>query len=224
MKRPIIAVAVALGAAMGAALAAGAQETKSYDLLFRNGTLDTVGRDAALVYRREVTSPLVPGAETRDSGHVMLSFSADDMSMVELTLKQAGGDRVLGRFPASVGNPMIMYFYESVIRDMAEAAGGSPFYIRNRVKEALGSPAETQAGQAVLNGRVIPTTTISLRPFESDPNRDRMKGFDDLVLRVAMSDEVPGWYVSLIAEAGDARTHAQVYRSVLILEGVGDTQ
>ena len=43
---------------------------------------------------------------------------------------------------------MIMYFVETVTRDMGESAGGSVFYIRNRIKEALVTPTEAVAGEA----------------------------------------------------------------------------
>ncbi len=54
-----------------------------------------------------------------------------------MTLHQGSQSRGLGNYPASVGNPLIMYFLESVLSDLAAQSGGSPFYMRNRVKEAL---------------------------------------------------------------------------------------
>ena len=137
-----------------------------------------------------------------------------------LEFRQDGKHRNLGSFPASVGNPMIMVFYESVIRDMAETAGGSPFYIRNRVKEALVQPAEIETGEAEFAGETVATRTVTLRPFLDDPNRDRMMGFGDLELRVTMSDAVPGWYLSLVAEAPGAQGTEEGYVSALRFEQV----
>ena len=196
----------------------GAEE--SYDLLFRNGTLDAVDRDDALGYRREVTNELVPDAETRDTGEIRLAFLETEPVAVELTLHQDGKWRGLGSFPASVGNPIIMYFYETTVRDMAEAAGGSPFYIRNRVKDALTRPAEIETGRETLDGREIETTRITLRPFENDPNRDQMQGFGDLTLSVTMSDEVPGWYLGLEATVPGA--DQPIYHSTLTFDGTAE--
>lgn len=137
-----------------------------------------------------------------------------------LEFRQDGKHRALGSFPASVGNPMIMVFYESVIRDMAETAGGSPFYIRNRVKEALVKPAQIETGEAVVDGETVAVQTVTLRPFQGDPNHARMRGFGDLELRVTMSDEVPGWYLSLVAEAPGAEGAEDGYRSALRFEQV----
>ena len=195
------------------ALPASLDGQATYDLLFRNGTLDGIDRDTRLVYRREVTNVLKPEAEDRDTGDIALSFHDGDRStMARLEFRQDGKHRSLGQFPASVGNPMIMYFYESVVRDMAEAAGGSPFYIRNRVKDALIQPSDMTEGEMEIGGQTVPVVTIRLAPFANDPNRERMQGFEDLELRVTMSEAVPGWYLSLVAETGGGDA---VYRSEL---------
>ncbi len=209
-------VAVIWAGSLAAAPLAGDQ---TYDLLFRNGTLDDIDRDAALVYDREVSNALLPAAAERDTGRIALSFRDKQHStMAMLEFRKDDRHRALGSFPASVGNPIIMFFYESVIRDMAEAAGGSPFYIRNRVKEALIQPSEIEEGEAQFDGRTVPTRTIRLYPFLDDPNLERMQGFGDMELRVTMSDEVPGWYVSLIAESSGG----EVYRNELRFESLDD--
>ncbi|WP_323772479.1 hypothetical protein [Antarctobacter sp.] len=211
-----LTLALALLVALPAA-AKSLDGTETYDLLFRNGTLDEVSRDATLVYQRSVTNTLKPEAGDRDSGDIALSFSADEPGLAQIEFRKEGKARGLGRFPASVGNPMIMFFYESVIRDMAESAGGSPFYIRNRVKEALVQPSDVVEGEAQFDGRTIATRTISLYPFRDDPNRDRMQGFGDLELQVVMSDDVPGWYLALTADASGAEG-GPVYRSEITFD------
>ncbi|SFU19131.1 hypothetical protein [Sedimentitalea nanhaiensis] len=186
---------------VGSLTASSAAETKTYDLLFRTGTLDRIERGTELIYSRRVRNALDDQAATRGTGDVALVVKPGEPAMAELDFRQEAKHRSLGRFPASVGNPMIMYFYETVIRDMAASAGGSPFYIRNRVKEILTEQGEVKTTQSQYEGRTISVQTVRLRPFADDPNRDRMQGFDDLELRVSMSDAVPGWYLSLVAEA-----------------------
>lgn len=209
----VTAIALFMGSALCAAPLAGEQ---TYDLLFRNGTLDSIDRDSELVYHRKVTNALNPDAGTRDTGDIALSFRDGDAKLALLEFRQDGKHRALGTFPASVGNPMIMYFYETVVRDMAESAGGSPYYIRNRVKDALIQDSDVQLGEAIVDGQTVPTQTVRLYPFKGDPNQDRMQGFGDLELRVTMSEEVPGWYVSLVAEAAEG----EVYSSELTFDSL----
>ena len=190
---------------------AATEQAEPYDLLFKLGTLDDVARDRTLIYSRTVENALVPETEARDTGDIQLSFAEDETDDTEeavLTFHQDEKHRMLGEFPASVGNPLILYFVETVSRDMAESAGGSPFYIRNRVKEALVSPATIETGEE---------TTVTMRPFEGDPNADRMKGFEDLTLTVTMSDDVPGWYSRLEATVPGA--DGPIYSSTLTYEG-----
>ena len=202
----------------GAATAEQPQAAGAYDLLFRNGTLDGLPRTETLTYARDVESLLVPAAGARDSGGIALDFAGGEPEMVRLDFRQGEKHRTLGEFPASVGNPMILYFVETAVRDMAEAAGGSPFYIRNRVKDALIRPATIETGTVRWDGAEVPATVVTLRPFEGDPSADRMQGFDRLTLTVTMSEAVPGWYGSLVAEVPGAEGEAPVYRSAITLE------
>lgn len=225
-KRSILALAAALavaaahGAAPTGAAEPAAKAPATYDLLFRDGALDEIDKSGALIYRRDVTSALAPQAAERDSGEIALTFGEEAATLARLELRRDGAARPLGSFPASVGNPMIMFFYETVVRDMAEAAGGSPFYIRNRVKEALVRPGEVTKGEAEIDGRVAETVTVRMAPFADDPNRDRMRGFGDLTLVVTMSEAAPGWYLSFVADAGAATEGGPpVYRSEVTLTG-----
>ncbi len=220
MLRYLACAIVAVGLAGTPALAAN-DGTATYDLLFKPGTLDEVPMDQMLLYERTVTNALVPDAGMRDSGEIELSFEDTTPPQAGLRFLRGGKHRNLGSFPMSVGNPIIMYFVETIVRDMAESAGGSPFYIRNRVKDALVTPSEVQNGEAMYDGKTIRTKTVTLHPFVDDPNRDRMMGFGDLALSVTMSDEVPGWYHSL--EANVPGTDGPVYKSVMQFEEIEET-
>lgn len=202
MIQQFLAVTSAIFLILGAGFSALADDAKSYNLLFREGTLEEIKRDEALIYKRTVQNSLTPDTAARDTGDIALSLNDPNNKLARLEFRSDNKKRGLGVFPVSVGNPMIMYFYETVIRDMAESAGGSPHYIRNRVKEALVRPSDTEVGEAMYQGQMVKTQTIRMRPFEEDPNTERMKGFGALELKVVMSDEVPGWYLMLTADAG----------------------
>ncbi|WP_226628750.1 hypothetical protein [Alloyangia pacifica] len=220
MRRKLALIAV-LGALALPAAAATTEAEQTYALLFKEGTLDSVAPEAVLQYTRAVQNRALPEAAERASGEIALSFEqTPEARIANLQFLQDGKHRNLGSFPASVGNPMIMYFYETVIRDMAETAGGSPFYIRNRVKDALVRPAQIESGETLYRGETIATRTVTLRPFAEDPNRARMQGFGDLELRVTMSEAVPGWYLSLVAEAPDAEGADAGYLSELRFDAV----
>lgn len=96
------------------------------------------------------------GAETRDT--LTLRPGA------RLVLYQ--GDRPVSDFAPQSAHPVVIYFLESTATHMAEATGGSPFYIRNRIREAL----------SIADG-------MEITPFAADANRAKMGDFADLTLR-----------------------------------------
>jgi hypothetical protein len=199
-----------LGLVLGlAGLPADAAET--YKLLFREGTLDgfSAGQKLSYIARRTGRSApeaeQVPGQEiTPPPAELRLDLTLAPENEVVLTAVQGETQQPAGRFPGSVGNPLIMYFLETVLRDMSNQAGGSPFYIRNRIKESFTREADIRPLALSLDGRAVAAQEITLHPFANDAARARMSGFADLTLVAVVSDEVPGWYYSLSAAAPPA--------------------
>ncbi len=186
-----------------------------YDLIFRTGTLSDVPADHPLVYSRAVTLPGNPQVEQAGTGLIVLSLVPDDMA--ELDFRQGARHRIVGLFPATVGNPLAMYFLETVVKDVARDTGGSPFYIRNRIKESLLEPAEIKELEAQNGGQSIAARQIILHPFQGDRHRDRMLGYKDLSMTFTMSGDVPGWYASLVAEVPSNDNAPPLYRNALTL-------
>ncbi|MBJ6373325.1 hypothetical protein [Sedimentitalea arenosa] len=217
MRTKLIAVVAAL-----ALNQAAAQAEEAYDLIFKTETLSDVSTASVLVYDRNVVIAADPDRAARNTGSVNLTFEPDDMA--RLTFFQDGKHRGLGQFPASVGNPVVMYFVETVLRDVAHQAGGSPFYIRNRIKDALVQEADIHAAQFRFDGRALASREVTLHPFENDENRERMKGYGDLALTFTMSEEIPGWYGSLVAKVPGESDETPLYTNALTLQAVETTQ
>lgn len=194
---------------------------KTYDLIFKEGTLDGLDRSQMLEYGKEVEALGRPDIAEKTSGTLRLAFAADNMAELRFAGKTMpdGPFRTLAEFPASVGNPLILYFVETVVRDMAATAGGSPYYIRNRVKASLLESVPVETAVMQYKGKDIPVQTLQLHPFAKDPNRDRMAGFADLALTVTVSEDVPGWYVDLTAATPAQEDGKPVYDLNLHLEG-----
>lgn len=198
---------------LGAALvltAEGARAETGFDLVFRTGTLDGFEEGDSLLYRNTEEPE-------GDWSRLAVALIAGDGAVVQ-GLTDEGAVRPLGRFPAGVGNPIAMVFLERTVRIIAERSGGSPFYIRNRMRDALALPDAGDPATVEWNGAPVAATVVTLEPFRTDPNRDRLGVFADLTIRIVLSDAVPGWYHSL-----EARTPAGAdgaYEASLRLEEV----
>lgn len=126
-----------------------------------------------------------------------------------LTLEESGRGGAVAEFPARGPNPMLLFFLENVVRNGVMQTGGSPYYLRNRIKDAL-------VGAALGTDR-DGVAVVELRPFEADPNIGRMGDFGALVLTLIYDPADPGRLVELKADTG---TGAKGYseRMTLIAE------
>lgn len=142
--------------------------------------------------------PALPGFLPIGAGTLTLAEAtdpADGKRVLQLTQRTDAGERRIGPFPLSAGDPVAVFFLESTVRDMAALTGGNPDYIRNRIKDAVfrgGSVAHAE-------GRTVAT----VRPFAADPARGRMGAFAGLTLRVEAGAGPAAPLRELVAETAD---------------------
>lgn len=133
------------------------------------------------------------------SAGVALLSRQDGPDRLVLSLGENGGPPApMGEFPPDGANPILLVFLENVVRNMAVQTGGSPHYIRNRIREALG---EADLGQAAGPGRL----QVELQPFHGDPNRSRMGEFAQLRLSLTFDPRQPQRLVELKADTASGQ-------------------
>lgn len=139
--------------------------------------------DSPLRWALHVEGPEAPGFLKIRDGSVTLTQAidpSDRQPVLQLIQKTDTRTRQIGPFPISGGDPVLIFFLEQTARDMARLTGGSPFYIRNRIKDAL-----------FRDGRIVQSggrSVASFQPFASDPNAARMAGFETLTLTFVLDD------------------------------------
>ena len=171
------------------------------DLLMAPGVFGEAPAGEEVAYGETRTAPGEGSLEDVADGTVRLEVvGAGDGRELRLVRGDDGGAGPVGTFPAGSANPVLLYFLETTVRAMAEATGGSPFYIRNRIREAL---AEAGLGPEGAPGEV------TLLPFENDANRGQMGGFADLAIRLRFDPERPARIIELSADtpAGEGGYH-----------------
>lgn len=196
--RGTLAAAMLATCMAGTPLAAG----EAGDLIFAERGPWALG-ERTLTWAETQAGPALPSFRRIEDGRVELSEGTDasDGKPV-LHLEQTAGShsRRIGPFPVSGGDPVVIFFLENTARDMATLTGGSPYYIRNRIKDAV-----FRGGSVQREGGV---TTVTARPFEGDPNADRMGGFASLELRFVMGEDPKDPIRELVAETADPVTVA----------------
>lgn len=164
--------------------------------------------DRRLEWQMTVEGPAAEGFQPVPEGKVTLSETidpSDQQPVLQLTQETQARTRQIGPFPISAGDPVLTFFLEQTARDMSALTGGSPHYIRNRLKDSLFRGGEV----AQADG----TTTATFKPFAEDPNAARMHGFQTLTLTFVMNDPTQP-IRELKAETEDAPG----YRSRLVLQ------
>lgn len=195
------------GAALALLVGTGAQAGALSDAIFAPGAFTATDPAVVTRYDHERSGPEGPEFRPVTGVLVVTPEVAEGKTRLLLTHEDAGRTVPVAAFAASAGDPVLLYFLENTVRSMAALTGGSPFYIRNRVRDAL-----LKADVAVTEAPVV----AEVKPFSNDPNRAKMGAFADLVLRIELS---PGAPVPLTALSADTTAAGGDYRETLVLEG-----
>ncbi len=123
---------------------------------------------------------------------------------LRLVRKSDGREAAVGSFPAGVANPLLLYFLENTVQAMAKATGGSPYYIRNRIREALVA--------SDLGADEGPERVVTIAPFAADARRAQMGAFADLAIRLRFDPADPERILELSADtaAGAGSYHERM--------------
>lgn len=159
--------------------------------------------DQPLVWKMTHAGPPVPGLPQASAGTVSLAQvtdPSDGRPVLQLEQKTDARQRIIGPFPVSGGDPVVVFFLENVTRDMAALTGGNPFYIRNRIKDALFRRGEIAHG--------ADRTTVVLKPFAGDANSGRMGGFETLEIRFVTGPDPRRPLREMVAETSGPVTPA----------------
>lgn len=198
--RKILGVALAL-AMIGPAMAGPASER-----LFSRAALEQVAENQQVVYAHVRSGTSQDDLQPIVNGEIRIQVQASDTGEPEaaVTMGEAGKLRPVSAWPVSSGNPIVPIFLESTLRTMSRVTGGSTFYIRNRIKEALSIGGTIETVEMQVAGQTVTAQEIVFRPFAKDKNRARMGAFADMKLVFVVSDDLPGDIVTFRAETDGA--------------------
>lgn len=193
------------------------------DAVFAPATLQGTLGVEPLRYAHAMRMPELPKTDARP---LTPAVALDDVFTLRkspdarLVLELVSGDTTqpISDFAITSANPILIYFLESTAQNMTEITGGSPFYIRNRLREALAKPELGPIAAVATGDTTVMAHEIILHPFADDKMRHRMGAFAALTLRFVVAPDQPGRILALSAdaEAVDATYHESL---ILMSEG-----
>ena len=199
--RAVLVAGTVLAEAAALPLAAG----EAQDRVFALGVLGPVATGDQLLYRHRRSGALDPNVlPAIADGEFVVELAAGAEGRREALVTRRAGGAVQSRtaMPAGGGHPLLLVFLDATVRDLAAMTGGSPFYIRNRIREALARQDAVEPVEIALGDRRVDGERLSFRPFLEDPNRARMGALAALEISFDLSDAVPGGFARFAAVAG----------------------
>ncbi|WP_297770980.1 hypothetical protein [uncultured Roseovarius sp.] len=207
--------AILVGLCLVSGPAMSGEAHKGYDLIFRGGTLSDFAPGDALHYASRTENE---AAAPEASANETYALTLEEGGKVRLMRLLDEGEQPVAGFDASVGNPMAMFFLERLVRDLADATGGSTFYIRNRLKESLLEPETIRDTEITWAGVSHPAQAVVLAPFVGDEHAARLGPFAELRVVFDLSSSVPGWYHMMRAETPERAGASRFFQSTLRLK------
>ena len=180
---------------------AGPAGAEPLERLLSTPTAAPLPEGGALIYRHSRTDRHETGGQSAFERAIRVERNANRPGVVA-TLE--GATRQLAEFRGTTGNPIALVFIESVVSRLSEASGGNPFYLRNRINEAMHARRAERPVSATHGGTAVPAQEVTLRPFEADRHAAELGVFAALELTFLLSDAVPGGFLALRATAGEA--------------------
>lgn len=205
MKRSIVTrvlsvITILFGLTVVNSAFAAEPETVS-SLLFDKPYLTSVKPDTTLVYefKRISSDEKKYGEGLSDTIRLDVLKDEKDSSKRTAHLHIYSGPRArnIGPIPQTSGNPAIMILLEQDTYDFKRHLGGIPAYFRNKIRKAMREDAKIEQMQIQHDGREISGHKITLVPFKSDPNMQRVPEYQNTIYEFIVSDEVPGGIVSI---------------------------
>lgn len=188
-------------------------------------------------HMKSVPAPSTLHYAVRKSGTLEQGFS--DSAEVAIDAASAGGGRRVGarylsgsqrlELPAldfARGNPVLLHFLERDIREMERLTGGKAAYFRKRIRIALADAARLRPLTLSYQGREVPATEITIRPYADDPNRERFPKFIAKYYVFVLSEAVPGTLYraeAVIPDAAGTGEAEPLIREVLAYDHLSDS-
>ena len=128
--------------------------------------------------------------------------------VADVVIRRGDKEGEAGPFPTMNGNPIALVLLERDVKEMAQLSKGSPFYIRNRVRDHL-ADGTVEPARFTYDGREIEGWKLSMQPFAGDPNKDKLQELAGRHYEFLFSDQVPGgiYAIRVVTPAKDGTSN-----------------
>ena len=193
------------------------------DMIFAPVEISAAAPADALRYHHRLAMPQTgeAAAAPLDSTDILTLRAEPRGDTVRLVLEREldGKTTPISEFAEVSAHPILIYFLESTVRHMTEVTGGSPYYIRNRMREVLGAAELGSPGPVTVGALTVQGYDVVMTPFAQDKMRDRMGEFAQLTLHFVVA---PGHPARLLHLSADTIASGGGYHESMIVMQEGE--
>lgn len=227
----LVAVTAALSTAAVAAgpeqAAAGAKSQNVSDLLFETKHIVNLPAGTELVYKfvRTPSDESQLGKGYSDNITVKIEAEAKD-NKKNVLLQMYTGERARDphRITDMDGNPILIVYLDNAVAHFREVAGGDRAYLKNMFSSKIGSAAQTTPVKITYKGETVDGQKVTVVPYENDPARAKMRGYEKAVFTLVVSDKVPGFFAQMSSQIHNTNSGAPSLDEVTTLDGVEEVK
>lgn len=187
---------------VSAAHAAPDKGPTAVDLLFNTKHLDSVKKGDVVNYKfkREVQDMRNGGDPFEDDIVIKITGETpENAKNVKLNIFTGDRARAGIETPGMTGNPMLIWQLNRCVASYSKVAGGSPMYLKGKIREALGKDAKVETAQFEIDGKTVDGHKVTIVPFANDPAKNRMNGYENSIMEFLVSNQVPGYLYAMKA-------------------------
>lgn len=197
------------------------------DLLFQTRHLDLTSKGSVVNYRFEKlgSDERLVGKDYADDIALAID-SARDNGERDVVLKIFTGDsaRDPQNYPDMTINPLFAWYLNRAVNTFNSLAGGSPMYLKHMLRSSFRDKAHLEEIKFDYNGKQVDAFKVSVAPFADDRNASKMQGFQNSTFTVIVSNEVPGYFVDLLASYTSTQATGPKLEEHIKLVGMGETK
>ena len=218
MRRATI-LTLALLAGLQAPAAMAAEDSVAH-LVFEPGRFATVAQPQTLRYRFDTRGRGMEATLSAPGRLEVREIEADGDKKVWLDLFEGAARRTIGPISAKDQNPLLLVFLQMDVTEMSRLTTGSAVYFQQQIRKKFNSKVPTEAVEVEVDGKPVPATRITLKPFTADPRIDQFPAFRDKTYEITVADGVPGGLWSVVTRTPDPATGELILEKSMVFEGI----
>jgi hypothetical protein len=204
-----------------AADAGAADKFKPAELIFESRHLDLIGKGTGVKYKFEhtVSDEKLMGAPFADD----ITLNVQDVNgegrrKIDVTVFTGDRQRPVQNYDEMTINPVFVWFLDKCIENFRLVSGGKQPYLKGRMSESFVTQAKLEDVEVDFGGKKVSGQKVTIVPFETDPNKHKMQGFENSKFTFIMSKDIPGYFYELQSDifSSQAGTGKMQDRLVLV--------